>query len=115
MNDTELAETEFQRLADATLARLAEALEQGLADAAEVELQGGILTIDLDAGGQYVINKHAPNRQIWLSSPRSGASHYAFDAARGTWVATRSGRTLADVLTEELRPLASGPLVLGAA
>ncbi len=112
MTDTE---TDFQRLADATLARVAEALEKGLGEAAEVDLQGGILTVELDAGGQYVINKHAPNRQIWLSSPKSGASHYAFDAARGTWIATRSGRALADVLAEELGPLASGPLALGRA
>ncbi len=102
MTDAELTETEFQRLAADTLARLAEALEQGLADAAEVELQGGILTIDLDSGGQYVINKHAPNRQIWLASPVSGASHYGYDPARDQWVSTRGQGTLVDVLAGEL-------------
>jgi frataxin len=107
-----MTETEFERLATAALARLAEALERGLADTADVDYQGGILTVTLDQGGQYVINKHAPNRQIWLSSPRSGASHYAFDDARGAWTGTRSGRALGAVLAEELGPLASGPLAL---
>lgn len=107
-----MTEAEFERLATATLARFAETLEQGLGDAAEVDLQGGILTVTLDRGGAYVINKHTPNRQIWLSSPRSGASHYGFDAARSAWICTRSGRTLADMLAEELGPIASGPLVL---
>jgi frataxin len=107
-----MTEAEFERLATATLARFAETLERDLGDAADVDLQGGILTITLDRGGAYVVNKHAPNRQIWLSSPRSGASHYGFDAGSKAWIDTRSGRALGLVLAEELRPLASGPLVL---
>jgi frataxin len=108
-----MTEAEFERLATAALARFAETLEQNLGAAAEVDFQGGILTVTLDRGGEYVINKHAPNRQIWLSSPRSGASHYGFDAARAAWIDTRSGRALADVLADEFGPIASGPLILG--
>jgi frataxin len=108
-----MTEAEFERLATATLARFAETLERTLGDAADVELQGGVLTVTLEQGGAYVINKHGPNHQIWLSSPRSGASHYGFDAARAAWIGTRSGRALADVLAEELGPIASEPLVLG--
>jgi frataxin len=107
-----MTEAEFQKLADAALGRIADALERGLEDVAEVDWQGGILTLALDDGGQYVLNKHAPNRQIWLSSPKSGASHYAFDAGRGAWVGTRSGRALGQVLADELGALASGPLAL---
>ena len=99
---TERDEGEFDRLAGATLERLANALDEGLGAEADVDFSGGILTVTLDSGGQYVLNRHGPNRQIWLSSPRSGASHYAFDAAKGAWVGTRSGRTLAAVLAEDL-------------
>ncbi len=98
----ELDEGEFDRRAGATLARLADVLEDGLGDEADVDFSGGILTVTLEKGGRYVLNRHAPNRQIWLSSPRSGASHYAFDAVRGAWIGTRSGRTLAEVLAEDL-------------
>ncbi len=107
-----MTDAEFERLASARLAHLADVLERGLAEAADVDYQGGILTVALEQGGEYVLNKHAPNRQIWLSSPRSGASHFAFDAARNAWISTRSGRALGTVLAEELGPLASGPLAL---
>jgi len=31
--------------------------------------QDGVLTVKLGEHGTYVINKQAPNRQMWLSSP----------------------------------------------
>ncbi len=108
-----MTEAEFDRIATATLGRFAEMLEQALGAAAEVDFQGGILTISLDRGGEYVINKHTPNRQIWLSSPRSGASHFSFDADHAAWIGTRSGRVLGELLAEELGAVALGPLDLG--
>jgi frataxin len=103
-------ESRFHKIADATLARLAEALEA--ADPLDVELQGGILTIALADGRQYVLNKHAPNRQLWLASPISGASHYAADA-EGRWIGTRGQGDLAALLGRELAPLAGVDLALG--
>lgn len=108
----DLDESEFDRQAGAALERFAEALDMGLGAEADVDFMGGILTITLESGGQYVLNKHAPNRQIWLSSPRSGASHYRFDPKRGAWVGTRSGRVLGEVLTEELIAIAGRRLTL---
>ncbi len=35
-----------------------------------------MLTITVDGIGTYVINKQPPNKQIWLSSPRSGPKRY---------------------------------------
>ena len=90
---------EFDTLASATLARLAERLEAALDDA-DVELREGILTIELDDGRQYVLNKHAPSREIWLSSPVSGAHHFAGDG--GAWRSTRGGGTLAALIADEL-------------
>ena len=52
--------------------------------------------------GTWVVNKHAPTRQIWLSSPKSGARHYAFDAASGLWQDTRGGGELLATLSAEL-------------
>lgn len=95
-----LDDTSFPQIADDTLESFMDAIEAAVGDQADVDLEGGILTIDLDAGGQYVINKHAPNRQIWMSSPKSGATHYGF--VDGHWACTRSGRALGDLLAEEL-------------
>ena len=35
-------------------------------------LSQGVLTLNLGSHGTYVINKQAPNKQIWMSSPLSG-------------------------------------------
>ena len=74
--------SQFESRADATLARLEQALEASAGDGLDIELVGGILTLELEAGGIYQINKHSPNREIWLSSPVSGAWHFAWNEAR---------------------------------
>jgi len=96
----------FESLADSLLA----ALEEAVADGGDAELRGGVLTIDGEAG-TWVVNKHAPTRQVWLSSPVSGARHYAFEAASGLWQDTRGGPDLLTHLAAELGvPLAWRPL-----
>ncbi|MEQ9361280.1 MAG: iron donor protein CyaY [Rhodospirillales bacterium] len=82
-----LDDTSFTRIADATLESFMDAIEAVLGDQADVDLEGGILTIELDSGGQYVINKHAPNRQIWMSSPASGATFTIMTAMRNNGAA----------------------------
>lgn len=92
-----MSDSAFESLADSLL----EALEEGLGEVADAELQGGVLTVEAD-GGTWVVNKHAPTRQVWLSSPKSGARHYAFDAARGQWRDTRGDGDLLTILAGEL-------------
>jgi frataxin len=82
-----LDESAFETLADKTLQGFMDRIDEELGDTLDVDLDGGILTIELETGGQYVINKHAPNRQVWLSSPASGAAHFDFNGT--TWVSTR--------------------------
>ena len=96
-----MTDSAFESLADSLLA----ALEEGIGPHADAELQGGVLTVEGDpksGGGTWVINKHAPTRQIWLSSPRSGARHYAFDAGSGQWRDTRGSGELLATLSAEL-------------
>src|SRR5262245_12256473 len=92
-----MSESAFETLSDSLL----DALEEGIGAEADAERQGGVLTIDGD-DGTWVVNKHAPTRQIWLSSPKSGARHYAFDAAAGQWKDTRGGPDLLALLSAEL-------------
>ena len=105
----------FERLATETLRRLTEEIEDQLADHLEVDLEGGILHIELESGGKYVINKHGPNREIWLSSPISGAWHFAKDDNVG-WRSTRAvegaHNKLHDILTAELSAATGQQLVL---
>jgi frataxin len=90
-----MSDSAFETLANSLLA----ALEEGVGD--DAELQGGILTVEGEAG-TWIVNKHAPTRQIWLSSPKSGARHYAFEAANGLWRDTRGGADLLTTLSDEL-------------
>lgn len=96
-----ISETEFETRADEILEHLMQRLEDTLGDRLDVDLDEGILSIELDSGGQYVINKHKPNRQIWMSSPSSGASHFEYDAESG-WVGTRGAGSLDQILAQEL-------------
>ena len=107
-----LDETAFARIADQTLENFMDAIDGVLGDQADVDLEGGILTIELDAGGEYVINKHAPNRQIWMSSPKSGATHFEYDDEAAKWCCTRSGGKLDEMLASELKTLAGVTVTL---
>lgn len=95
-------ENAFKALAGETLARLAEAVEEALGDRLDVDLEEGILSIELETGAQYVINGHAPSRQIWMASPVSGGSHFAYDDGRGKWTDTRGEASLGGLLAGEL-------------
>ncbi len=95
-------ESRFSTLAGDMLERIGDAVDEALGDEIDVEFQGGILTLSLEGGGQYVINKHTPNREVWMSSPVSGATHFAY--ADGSWVSTRDPSVvLNQVLAAELK------------
>jgi frataxin len=94
-------EAEFERAAAGALDSLFEQIEDQLGDWLDVEITGGILQIELPGGGAYVVNKHAPNREIWLSSPTSGAWHFAA-GGDGAWRSTRGTEELTQLLAGEL-------------
>ena len=104
-------ERAFETLAGQTLAIIAERLEDALVDGADVELRGGILTITCEDGGQFVLNKHAPSRELWLSSPVSGATHFV---RRGEeWVSTRGPDILAARLAADIEARTGTRVALG--
>jgi frataxin len=107
-------DTEFAVLADKTLVRLAQQLEAALdADDPDIDLAHGILTVKLADGRVFIANKHLPTRQIWLSSPISGASHYAYDAPAQSWRSTRAAATLDGQFAADLAECVGHSLALG--
>lgn len=84
MNDTE-----YHINADPAMHELLAHLED-LEDDHDIspELDSGILSIIMPDDKEYVINKHAPSKQIWVSSPYSGASY--FEYADGKWIPKRT-------------------------
>ena len=105
--------SQFESLADATLTRLQAAIEEQSGGDIDAELIGGILTLELESGAKYVINKHGPNQQIWLASPRSGAWHFAWSADEQAWLSTRGGDRLEALLSGELSQASGHSLDLG--
>ena len=89
----------FETVAQRALEFLAATLEE--AGDFDVDLESGVLTIEVDDVGTFLVNKHAPLRQLWYSSPLSGASHYDFDQNARAWVSTRGGDDLATVMTAD--------------
>lgn len=107
----------FERLAAALLEDFFDEIDASLGDELDVDYEGGILTIKLPDGRTFLLNKHAPNREIWLSSPVSGAWHFAYDDDAGIWRSTRAVGSgpdnLVALLEAELNDLTAGGLDLG--
>ncbi len=87
-----MTETEFTHRADAVLFEIGEAIDASEADC-DWEVSDGILSIDME-GGKAIINRHIPNREIWLASSTGGAAHFRFDGS--VWRDTRGEDTLAE-------------------
>jgi iron donor protein CyaY len=100
-----LSDTTFATLSNLTLNRLADnfesADEEGLL---EVELSGSTLTLTLPSGPQFVVNRHGPSQQMWLSSPLSGGLHFDYDEDAQAWV-LGDGRRLDTLLKAEVETL----------
>ena len=75
-DDAASRESNFSQKANGYLETLGEKLETWADESSEEEVEceysDGVLTISLGAQrGTYVLNKQAPNKQIWWSSPIS--------------------------------------------
>ncbi len=99
-----LERSHFEQLTDAVLNRWLGRLEDA-AGVDEAELVDGVLTVTTENGRVFVLNRHGASRQIWLSSPVSGAHHYAYDEAGGGWLQTRSGPPLDTQLAADFSSL----------
>jgi len=70
-------ETKFHIIADKylqTIIAFFEELEENFD--ISPELNSGVMSVIMPDEREYVINKHTPSRQIWVSSPYSGASYF---------------------------------------
>ncbi|KAI9003070.1 Frataxin-like domain-containing protein [Gaertneriomyces semiglobifer] len=101
-------EKTYHTVADETMDNLLEQFEVLLddnyqADASfDVVYNSGVLTLVLGDAGTYVINKQPPNKQIWVSSPKSGPKRFDFSIAKHHWICGRTDEILEDMLSQEL-------------
>lgn len=102
----------FLASADAALAGIGAALDRALdASDADVDwsLVDGILEIACEDGSRIIVNRHAPNRELWVAARRGG---FHFRAAEGRWRDTRNGRELGEALAAILREQAAVEVTL---
>ncbi|XP_058818792.1 frataxin homolog, mitochondrial [Topomyia yanbarensis] len=103
----------FESVCSDTLESLCDYLEQLVEETnvlknADITYGDGVLTVKLgNPHGTYVINRQSPNRQIWLSSPKSGPKRYDFIPDRSTgnggyWVYKHDGVSLHELLQLEI-------------
>ncbi len=86
-----MTESEYTRLADATLHKLEHAIEQADADFDYEFSAGGILEIEFANGSVIVVNKQAAVQEIWVAA-KSGGFHFRWDGS--VWRDTRSNEEL---------------------
>lgn len=91
-----MTETEFVGHTETLFAHIEDALDDYPFDCTRV---GNVLTIEADNGTQIVVNRHTPNRELWIAA-KSGGYHFAEQGGR--WLATRDGREFFSVLNEVL-------------
>ena len=96
-------DSEFLAVTDRVLAAIGAALDAALAGAdvdVDWNLNEGILEIECEDGGKIIVNRHLPNREIWVAA-KSGGFHFA--SRDGGWLDTRSGAPLAATLSALLK------------
>jgi iron donor protein CyaY len=90
--------TDFHKTSSIALNQLADFFESSWPNA-DVDLLEDVLIVLLPGDKQYVINKHGVTQQVWLSSPFTGAHHFAYQ--EDAWRCTRTEKLLSDLLRDE--------------
>jgi CyaY protein len=110
-----MEESEFHKRVDAILGIVEAAMDDTESDI-DAEFNGGILTLTFENGSKIIVNRQTPNREIWVAA-KSGGFHFRHDMRYEknagednekanlpqqeltSWHNTRSGESLADLLT----------------
>lgn len=91
-----MTENDFHELADAVFERIEQAIDASDADI-EYDSNGTVLEMEFGDGSKIIVNRHVPNREIWLAA-KSGGFHYGYQD--GKWLSQRDDSELYAKLTE---------------
>lgn len=114
----EWPEHEFVKIAEACLEYISEIVSeigyQATSELSDFDIgfSQGVLTINLGDQGIYVLNTQSPNRQIWMSSPKSGPWRYSWNHEERQWISTRDGHALSSRLSNELSVVLKEPVLI---
>jgi len=85
-----MTENEFNKLADAVFQHIERTIDDGDADI-DYDSNGSVMEIEFEDGSKVIVNRHVPNREIWLAA-KSGGFHYSFQD--GLWRSQRDSSEL---------------------
>ncbi len=86
-------ESEFLNIAQNYLEALAEQIEAADKNYdLTTDYSDGVLEIDTETKGVYVLNVHRPTQKIWYSSPFSGADYFSYQQQK--WLNKSAGELL---------------------
>jgi CyaY protein len=103
-------ESAFTALTDRVLKIIGTALDASGSDLDWAD-NDGVLSIECSDGSRVIVNRHVPNRELWVAA-RSGGFH--FRAEGGAWRDTRSGEEIGTALERLLRTQAGNSVRLPA-
>ena len=89
-----MTESEFNKLADETLARIEQSLDDSDTDI-DYEMNGGVLELSFENGSKIIVNRQTAAREIWVAA-KSGGYHFLW--RDGAWYDTRDGGELFEAL-----------------
>lgn len=116
-NASSLSCAEFKQQSEHVLDYLCNAFEDlsdrcDLGPDYDVSYSDGVLTIKFGSRhGTYVLNKQTPNRQIWLSSPKSGPKRYDYNPSNGSWIYRHDQSDLFKLLSSEISEILKTTIV----
>ena len=93
-----MTESEFIRMSEELFEHIEDQIDENGWDF-DCQFAGNVLTIEAEDGTQIIVNRHTPNRELWIAA-KSGGYHFA--EQDGRWLATRDGREFFSVLNEVL-------------
>lgn len=82
-----MTESEFLDRAEQIFQHIQNVLDHAESDI-EVTNKGAVLELEFDDGSQIVLNRHAPNQELWIAA-RSGGFHFHWH--NEAWCDTRDG------------------------
>ena len=91
-----MTEQEFRSFVNEALEDLYEQIDDIDSDDLDPTFSAGVLTVDFETGGTFVLSQQVPVQELWLSANRR-AWHFKFD---GQWRERDSSEPMTELLSQ---------------
>jgi|GEM_PF-2665926 len=102
--------TAYGKFLAATLDYIQRKVEDALGPTVEIERTEDTLSIQLEGGHHYYLNKMELRETIGLASPLSGRHGFYYDKEKDSWISARNNVDLYDLLEDEFTGLCGCPV-----